>query len=94
MWRRRSGLAAIAALIMSLWMYLVPGTDLASENFAQIAAKQRSMDHQLDLLDQELHPAGGVVSAGAGLDQSAPTPLDRRGPNLLDGFIPTGRARL
>ena len=68
MWRRRSGLAAVAALSMYLWMYL--GTDLASENFAQIVAKQRSMDHQLDLLDQELHPAGGVASAGAGWNAS------------------------
>ena len=86
MWRREAGLSALAALALYACVYLVPGTNAAIGTLSTIERIRSSDLSQLELLDQELRhgdPAGSTGSV-----------LDRGGPNLLDGFVPTRRDQL
>ena len=75
MWRRESGLAALAAFALYAWLYLVPGTGLATEALLRIAPAERWQ-------------AGGLDRPRRS------SPLEPQGPNLLDGFVPAGKAGL
>jgi hypothetical protein len=91
MWRRDSGLAAAAALAVYTWTHLVPGTGLAAAQLRGIIVKQRAMQDQLDLIDKDPRGSSPVTPANPDAGRLGAAHSQLRGPDLLDGVLPTGR---
>jgi len=90
MWCRDSGLAAAAALAVYAWIYLVPGTELAAGLLRDIVTEQRSKHDRFDLIGKELRGSSLDTPAGTDTALSVAALLQHRGPDLLDGVLPTG----
>ena len=86
MWRRSSGWSPVAALIVFAGTWYIPGADLAGRMLAQILPRLQSAGDDFEMLDRELRRG----------EPAAPTGpiLDRPGPSIFDGFVPTRRNEL
>ena len=90
MWRRDSGLAAAAALAVYAWIHLLPGTEHAAAQLRDIVVKQHAMQDQLDLIDEDPRGSSPVAPTGTDAGRLGAAHSQLRGPDLLDGVLPTG----
>ncbi|MFL5337685.1 MAG: hypothetical protein ACJ8H8_32080 [Geminicoccaceae bacterium] len=68
----------------------MPGTELAAGLLRDIVTEQRSKHDRFDLIGKELRGSSLDTPAGTDTALSVAALLQHRGPDLLDGVLPTG----